>query len=56
MKTKDIIKVIKDTLKNDHLFSDEEVRYLKNQLREVEFLDKEERSKNKKGFGNNTQE
>jgi hypothetical protein len=53
MKTKDIIKVIKDTLKKEQLFSDEEIRYLKNQLKEVEYLDKQEKAKNNKGFGNN---
>jgi len=53
MKTKDIIKVIKDTLKKEQFFSDEEIRYLKNQLKEVEYLNKREREKNKKGFGNN---
>ena len=45
MKTKDIIKVIKDTLKKEQLFSDEEIRYLKNQLKEVEYLDKQEKAK-----------
>jgi hypothetical protein len=49
MRTKKAIQLIKEALKQDHLYSDEELRFMKSQLSVLQ--SKKEITKDHKGFG-----
>ncbi len=51
MRKNKLIKQLENSIKNDYLYSDEELRYLKTQLSELKFLMNELDKKNYKGFG-----
>jgi len=51
MREKAILKMIKKALKQDHLYSDEELSYMKKEMINIESLLKENKKKTSKGFG-----
>jgi Txe/YoeB family toxin of Txe-Axe toxin-antitoxin module len=51
MRKNKLIKQIENAIKNEYLYSDEELRYMKTQLNELKFLIKDLDKKNYKGFG-----
>jgi hypothetical protein len=51
MKEKNVLKMLKRAMKQDHLYSDEELEYMREQLKVVESHIKEQEVQNYKGFG-----
>ncbi len=50
-RSKRLVKMLEGLLKQDHLYSDEELRYMKNQLKIVKEELSATNAKNYKGFG-----
>ena len=50
-RSKRLVKMLEGLLKQDHLYSDEELRYMKNQLKIVKEELSTTNAKNYKGFG-----
>lgn len=52
MREKKLGKIIKKALKKDHLYSDEEIIYMKKELHNLDNIVKTKRQHSSKGFGN----
>jgi t-SNARE complex subunit (syntaxin) len=51
MREKKVLKLLKKAMKQDHLYSNEELEYMREQLKVVESHLKEKEVQNYKGFG-----
>lgn len=52
MREKKLGKIIKKALKKDHLYSDEELVYMKKELHNLNNLIKDKKQRTSRGFGN----
>lgn len=52
MREKKIIKLIKKALKEDHLYSQDELLYMKKEMNSIEKIIEQKNKNNSKGFGN----
>jgi hypothetical protein len=52
MREKKLGKIIKKALKEDHLYSNEELNYMKKELHNLQELVKQKKQQSSKGFGN----
>jgi hypothetical protein len=51
MREKKILKLLKKALKNEHLYSDDELHYMKTEVNNLEKVITEQIKKSSKGFG-----
>jgi hypothetical protein len=52
MKEKELLKILNKALKQDHLYSDDELFYMKKEVKNIKKIITENNKTNNKGFGN----